>query len=154
MICWCRLWHSRASRFQRLAARYRDIGVLTDRQLMLFEVGMFSRLPRRRVLVDRLDELTVEDVSRAKNGTKVRFGKPGHKMMLIECRRGNSFGRRLLETAGRRVVAPDPSGTEPNAPGTSGAPPGGPGQGDTGQGDTGQGDAASAPNPLSQGAAS
>jgi hypothetical protein len=103
MICWSRVWHSRASRVQVLAARYRDIAVLTDRQLMLFEVGMFSRLPRRRVLVDRLDELTVEDVSRARNGSRVRFGKPGHKAVLIECNRRNSFGRRLLEAAGRRV---------------------------------------------------
>lgn len=131
MICWSRLWHSRASRVQWLAARYRDIGVLTDRQVMLFEVGMFSRLPRRRVLVDRLDELTVEDVSRAKNGSRVRFGKPGHKAVLIECRRGTSFGRRLLDAAGRRVdevtaVPAEPVGGLAGPVGGPAGPVGGP----------------------------
>ena len=47
---------------QQLAARWRDVVVVTDRRLLLFSVGHFTRRPRRRVLADRLDELTVDDV--------------------------------------------------------------------------------------------
>jgi hypothetical protein len=109
IVGWARVWYSRAVRLQVFAARYRDIVVLTDRRLMLFEVGWFTRVPRRRVLADRLDDLTVEDVSRVGDVTTVRFAKAGHRSMLLHFDRGDdaALGRSLLATAGRRVEPPE-----------------------------------------------
>jgi hypothetical protein len=107
IVGWARAWHSRAVRLQGLAARYRDIAVLTDRRLMLYEVGWFTRRPRRRVLADRLDELTVEDVSRSGNAGKLRFSKAGHRAMLLEFGQGAELGQALLTAAGRRIATPE-----------------------------------------------
>lgn len=123
IVAWTRAWYSRVRRVQRLAARYRDIAVLTDRRLLMFEVGHFTRRPRRRVLADRLDELTVEDVSAARDGSRVRFAKAGHRPMLLELGAGAGveFGACLLAGAGRRVdsdAAPDPGPPETGAAAT------------------------------------
>jgi hypothetical protein len=60
-----RAWVSRYGKFHwLLAARNRDFAVLTNRRLMLWSAGFFTRSPRRRVLAERLDVLTVEAVGR------------------------------------------------------------------------------------------
>lgn len=119
IVGWARIWYSRAGRLRVFSARYRDIALVTDRRLMLFEVGWLTRVPRRRVLVDRLADLTVEDVSRSGDGATVRFAKAGHRAMLLEFgRAGAPLGRELLERCGRRVEPPDaqqpPGAPEPS----------------------------------------
>ena len=62
-IAWCRVWVSRDGRGSGVvAARHRDFAVVTDRRLMLWSCGFFTRRPRRRVLTDRRDDLTVTDI--------------------------------------------------------------------------------------------
>ncbi len=90
-------------------ARYRDIVVVTDRRLMLWEVGMLSRRPRRRVLADRLAEITVEDVSRAGTRRRLRFSKPEHRAMLLDFGRDDRVAAELVARAGRTISAPTPS---------------------------------------------
>ena len=34
IVTWCRVWVSKAGRFQRLAPRWRDVAVITDRRLL------------------------------------------------------------------------------------------------------------------------
>jgi hypothetical protein len=120
IVGWARVWYSRTARPQALAARYRDIVVLTDRRLLMYEVGYFTRRPRRRVLADRLDELTVEDVSTAPERARLRFSKPAHRTMLLEFDRGEGLGAQLLAAAGRRIdastVAPEPESESESAP--------------------------------------
>jgi hypothetical protein len=68
LSCWCRAWVSRDGRLAGVfGARTRDFAVLTDRRLMLWSTGFFTRLPKRRVLTDRLDNLTIEDIGRRPN---------------------------------------------------------------------------------------
>jgi hypothetical protein len=83
IVTWCRAWVSKATRLQRFAARWRDVAVVTDRRLLLFGVGHFTRRPRRRVLADRLDELTLEDVG-THPGRGLRCIRPGRGDMLLE----------------------------------------------------------------------
>jgi hypothetical protein len=83
IVTWCRAWVSKAGRFQRFAPRWRDVAVVTDRRLLLFGVGHFTRRPRRRVLADRLDELTLGDVG-THPGRGLRCSRPGRGDMLLE----------------------------------------------------------------------
>ena len=83
IVVWCRAWVSKVGRFQRLAPRWRDVAVVTDRRLLLFSVGHFTRRPRRRVLADRLDELTLGDVG-SHPGRGIRCARPGRAPMLLE----------------------------------------------------------------------
>jgi hypothetical protein len=59
IVATARVWSARPSHLPMLAARYRDDAVVTDRRLMLWECGWWTRRPRRRVLADRLDDITV-----------------------------------------------------------------------------------------------
>jgi hypothetical protein len=83
-LAWARAWISRDSRYPWLQARTFDFLVLTDRRLMLWSSGFFSRQPRRRVLTDRLDDLTaVEAVGRHPRRT-LRVKALGRKPLLFE----------------------------------------------------------------------
>jgi hypothetical protein len=63
VVTWTRAWVSRDGRWNwLLAARYRDFVVVTDRRLVLFSCGFFSRRPRRAVFDERLPRVLVEDV--------------------------------------------------------------------------------------------
>jgi hypothetical protein len=62
-IAWSRAWVSRDGRASSvIAARHRDFVVVTDRRVMLWSCGFFTRRPRRRVLTDRRDDLRVVDI--------------------------------------------------------------------------------------------
>jgi hypothetical protein len=79
-----RAWVSRYSKWHLLlAARNRDYVVVTDRRLMLWSAGFFSRRPRRRVLAERLDEVTVESVGRDP-GRKMAVRRSGRRALLLE----------------------------------------------------------------------
>lgn len=106
IIVWCRAWVSKAGRLQRLAPRWRDVAVVTDRRLLLFGVGHFTRRPRRRVLADRLDELSLSDVG-TRPGRGLRCSRPGRAPMLLEL--GNDpwsrrFVQELQDRAGKSRV--------------------------------------------------
>ena len=77
----CRAWVSPIRTVQWLAPRHRDFVVVTDRRLMLWAAGFWSRRPRRRVLTERLDEL---DITPARDATAVRITPPARKPILLE----------------------------------------------------------------------
>jgi hypothetical protein len=117
IVTWCRAWVSKAGRMQPLAPRWRDVAVVTDRRLLLFGVGHFTRRPRRRVLADRLDELTLGDIG-AHPGRGLRCTRPGRADMLLELG-GDEWSRNFVQElqdrvklahAGREVAV---SGEEP-----------------------------------------
>jgi hypothetical protein len=108
IVTWCRAWVSKVGHFQRLSPRWRDVVVVTDRRLLLFGVGHFTRRPRRRVLADRLDELTLADVG-THPGRGLRCTRPGRPAMLLELD-GDPWSRRLVQELQDRV------GTSPTEP--------------------------------------
>ena len=125
IVVWCRAWVSKATRFQRVAPRWRDVAVVTDRRLLLFGVGHFTRRPRRRVLADRLDELHLADIG-THPGRGLRLTRRGRAPMLLEL--GNDpWSRRLVQELQERAGKPEerapattataaaPVGTEPDA---------------------------------------
>lgn len=83
-VAWTRAWVSRYRTFHfLLASRNRDFAVVTDRRLMLWSAGTFTRRPRRRVLSDRLDEITIESVSRDP-GRRIACRRAGRRALLLE----------------------------------------------------------------------
>jgi hypothetical protein len=120
IVTWCRAWVSKASRFQRFAPRWRDVAVVTDRRFLLFGVGHFTRRPRRRVLADRLDELTLADVG-IRPGRGLRCTRPGRSAMLLELG-GDEWSRNFVQElqdrvklarTRRPVAAEEPAETSP-----------------------------------------
>ena len=105
VVVWCRAWVSKAGRFQRLAPRWRDVAVVTDRRLLLFGVGHFTRKPRRRVLADRLDELHLADVG-THPGRGLRLTRPGRAAMLLELD-NDPWSRRLVQERQERAGNPE-----------------------------------------------
>jgi hypothetical protein len=91
LLAWTRVWVSRDGKVAGvLAARTRDFAVLTNHRLMLWSIGFFTRRPRRRVLTDRLTDLTVDDIGR----------------VPYRCLRVRAFARRALRFEfGRRPPA-------------------------------------------------
>jgi hypothetical protein len=107
IVTWCRAWVSKAGHLQRLAPRWRDIAVVTDRRMLLFGVGHFTRRPRRRVLADRLDELALADIG-AVPGRGLRCTRPGRPPMLLELGRdpwSRRFAQELQDRVGAAAVA-------------------------------------------------
>jgi hypothetical protein len=119
LVTWERTWVSRDGRYSGVfGARTRDFAVLTDRRLMLWSTGFFTRGPRRRVLTDRLDDLTVED-----------FGRTPLRMLRVRAfarrplrfefsRRASLFPRLLLEF----TATPQPAAAGPGDPAADPAP--------------------------------
>ena len=101
IVTWCRAWVSKAGRFQRLAPRWRDVAVVTDRRLLLFGVGHFTRRPRRRVLADRLDELALGDIG-IRPGRGLCCTRPGRADMLLELG-GDEWSRNFVQELQDRV---------------------------------------------------
>jgi hypothetical protein len=110
IVVWCRAWVSKAGRFQRLAPRWRDVAVVTDRRLLLFGVGHFSRRPRRRVLADRLDELALADIG-THPGRGLRCTRPGRAPMLLELGT-DPWSRKLAQELQDRAGRDEPSADE------------------------------------------
>ena len=62
---WTRAWISRDGQYNwLLGSRHRDFVVLTDRRLMLWSCGFFTRRPLRKVFDERFPRLAVEDTGR------------------------------------------------------------------------------------------
>jgi hypothetical protein len=114
IVVWTRAWVSKAGRLQRLAPRWRDVGVVTDRRLLLFSVGQFTRRPRRRVLADRLDELSLTDIG-AQPGRRVRCARPGRAPMLLELGT-DPWSRRLAQELQDRAGKTPVTATGPSVP--------------------------------------
>jgi hypothetical protein len=55
---------------------------------MLWSAGFFTRAPRRRVLAERLDELTVETMGRDP-GRRMACRKAGRRPLLLELGKGS-----------------------------------------------------------------
>ena len=106
IVAWARAWISKARRFQRLAGRFRDVVVVTDRRLLLFGVGHLTRRPHRRILADRLDELTVSDIG-AHPGRGLRCDRAGRPGLVIELGAdawSRKVGQELQSRAARSVA--------------------------------------------------
>ncbi len=84
LVAWTRGWISRELRLHRLlAARTFDCAVVTDRSLLLFSIGFFTRHPRRRVYSASLDAISVidDDVS---SGRRLRVHAGDSRALWIE----------------------------------------------------------------------
>ena len=121
LVGWSRAWVSRDGRANWLEVRNRDFVVLTDRRLMFWSTGFLTRRPRRRVLLDRLDQCEVEPVGRhPSRAVRVRaFARPPLRLELSR-RSGDAFVRELAERvaeATRGTVPPlDTPGHEEGRP--------------------------------------
>jgi hypothetical protein len=121
-VTWTRAWVSRHQPLHWLLAnRNRDYAVLTDRRVMLWSAGFFTRRPRRRVLADRLDEIIVESISRDP-GRRVACQRPGRRALLLELGkddRSDQFWIQLRDRAeaALRTRPVEPEAAEPAAPG-------------------------------------
>jgi hypothetical protein len=105
MIAWSRAWISRYMRFRwLLSARNRDYAVVTDRRLMLWSAGFFTRRPRRRVLADRLDEIVVESTSRDP-GRQMSCSRAGRRALLIELGKDDRADKFSIELRDRAAAA-------------------------------------------------
>jgi hypothetical protein len=84
LILWTRGWISRDGRLHSvLAARTLDFAVITDRRLLFFATGFFSRLPRRRVYESEFQYLQVSSTG-TKRGHRLRIVSPRHRPILLE----------------------------------------------------------------------
>jgi hypothetical protein len=104
-IAWTRAWVSRYRRFHwLLSLRNRDFAVVTDRRLMLWSAGFFTRRPRRRVLAERLDEVTVESTSRDP-GRRMACSRAGRRPLLLELGKDDRSDHFSIELRDRAVAA-------------------------------------------------
>jgi hypothetical protein len=114
-VAWTPAWVSRQQRLHRvLAARTRDFAVVTDRRIMLWSTGFFTRRPRRRVLAERLDECTIT-VGRG-GLRRVSVRKPAQRALLLEFGRrdpADAFTRALRERYGDAPNEALPPESEP-----------------------------------------
>ena len=94
-IAWTRAWTSRDGRWNwLLAARHRDFVVLTDRRLLLYSCGFFTRRPRRCVFDEPLRGLNVDDIG-------------GRGARLTHLRLSGWRGRPLRVDFGRHAASRD-----------------------------------------------
>ena len=101
LVTWTRAWVSVDGRFNfLLAARTRDFAVLTDRRLMLWSTGFFTRRPRRRLLADRLDEVTVTRIPL--DGRRLIISSRGHRRLRLDLA-ATAQGQRFADDVVRRV---------------------------------------------------
>jgi hypothetical protein len=104
-VAWTRAWVSRWQRFHwLLSLRNRDYAVVTDRRLMLWSAGFFTRRPRRRVLADRLDEITVGSIGRDP-GRVMTCSRPGRRPLLLELGKDDRSDRFSIELRDRAEAA-------------------------------------------------
>jgi hypothetical protein len=104
-VAWTRAWVSRYQKFHwLLSLRRRDFAVVTDRRLMLWSAGFYSRRPRRRVLAERLDEVTVKSTSRDP-GRRMACSRAGRKPLLLELGKDPQSDRFSIELRDRADAA-------------------------------------------------
>ncbi|MGQ0824046.1 MAG: hypothetical protein ACT4OX_03260 [Actinomycetota bacterium] len=73
VLAWTRVWISRDRRAGTvLAARLPCFAVLTNRRVLAWTTGFFSRRPRRQVIADRLDDLRVEAIGPKQPRSRLR----------------------------------------------------------------------------------
>jgi hypothetical protein len=104
-LAWSSAWVSRERRYQLLfGSRNRDFAIVTERRLLLWSAGFFTRRPRRRVLAERLDELTIESISRDP-GRKIACRRGGRRALLLELGRSDRADKFALELLDRAKAA-------------------------------------------------
>jgi hypothetical protein len=104
-VAWTRAWVSRYRQLHwLLSVRNRDYAVVTDRRLMLWSAGFFTRRPRRRVLAERLDEVTVESTSRDP-GRRMACSRAGRRPLLLELGKDARSDRFSIELRDRASAA-------------------------------------------------
>ena len=101
MVATSRVWYSRPLRIAILSARYRDFIVLTDRRLMMYSAGWLTRMLRRRVLADRLTDLTV---TAPRHERTLEVAHPNRPPMRLEF--GSSLESDTIVAALRVPAAP------------------------------------------------
>jgi hypothetical protein len=105
LVAWTPAWVSRYRQFHfLLSLRNRDFAVVTNRRLMLWSTGFFTRRPKRRVLSDRLDELTIESTSRDP-GRVMACSRPGRPALLLELGKDARSDRFSIELRDRSLAA-------------------------------------------------
>jgi len=117
LVCWARAWVSIDGPLNVVfAARTRDYAVLTTRRLMLWSTGFLTRHPRRRVLADRLDEITVERVPPLP-GRRLRITSAGHRPLRLELGRSAAHERFVEELLARTEAPTEPDRGTPQEEG-------------------------------------
>jgi hypothetical protein len=105
LVAWTPAWVSRYRRFHYLLAlRNRDFAVVTDRRLMLWSTGFFTRHPKRRVLAERLDEVSIETTSRDP-GRRMACTRTGRPPLLLELGKDPQSDRFSIELRDRALAA-------------------------------------------------
>jgi hypothetical protein len=85
LVAWTQGWVSREVRLHRLlAARTLDFAVVTDRSLILFSTGFFTRRPRRRVYDSRFERIFVVDDTVARGRRRLRVTSRDAKPLWFE----------------------------------------------------------------------
>jgi hypothetical protein len=85
MVAWTQGWVSREVRLHRLlAARTLDFAVVTDRSLVLFSTGFFTRRPRRRVYEARFERIFVVDDTVPRGRRRLRVTSRDAKPLWFE----------------------------------------------------------------------
>jgi hypothetical protein len=85
VLAWTQGWVSREVRLHRLlAARTLDFAVVTERSLVLFSTGFFTRRPRRRVYTSRFDRIFVVDDVVARGRRRLRITSRDAKPLWFE----------------------------------------------------------------------
>jgi hypothetical protein len=85
MNAWTQGWVSREVRLHRLlAARTLDFAVVTDRSLILFSTGFFTRRPRRRVYDSRFERIFVVDDTVPRGRRRLRVTSRDAKPLWFE----------------------------------------------------------------------
>lgn len=118
LLGWTRVWVSRDGRFAGvLGARTRDFAVLTNHRLMLWSIGFFTRRARRRVLTDRLSDLTVDDIGRVPyRRLRVRaFARPALRFEFGRREPARAFAVELGSRVATLKAGPVPKLSEPTA---------------------------------------
>lgn len=120
-IAWTRAWTSRDTRWNWLfAARHRDFVVLTDRRLLLYSCGFWTRRPRRCVFDETLRGLNVDDIGgRGAPLTHLRLSGWRGRPLRIDFGRhaaSRALAAALVGQAGQAgpagAATPDPAGGE------------------------------------------
>jgi hypothetical protein len=120
LVTWTRAWVSRDGQFNAIvAARSRDFVVLTTRRLMIWSTGFFTRLPRRRVLTERLNEVTVEPIGESGRRLRVRaFRRSALRIEVGSDEQSHTFVRELTDRtrAAKERAIPNPDAQAPDIP--------------------------------------